>query len=87
MHTGKLNKGYLSTRVCLSENLRPKMLMSPPPDLDSLAEELKRVHLQCYVWLNALKTPFRPLNVVFYGWKVRRDYNVAPKWFSGNQLS
>ena len=38
------------------------------PDPDSLTEELKHVHLQCYVWLNTLKTTLPSLNTEFYGW-------------------
>ena len=26
------------------------------------------------------------LNIEFYGWKMRGDYNGPPMWFSGNQL-
>ena len=37
--------------------------MPIPPDPDSL-DELKRVHLHCYVWLNALKTTLPPLNIM-----------------------
>ena len=50
----EFNEDHLSTRVRLNENLKPEssMLLSSHPDL---LAELKRVHLQCYVWLNALK--------------------------------
>ena len=57
------------------------------PDQDSPAEELKRAHLQCYPWLNALKTTLHSFNAAFYEWKVRGDYNVVPKRFSENQVS
>ena len=50
----KLKKNYLSTRVSLYKNLKPKSSMLFSPDPDSLAEELKWVHLRCYVWINAL---------------------------------
>ena len=60
--------------------------MSLPPDPDSLVEELKRVHLQCSFWLNPLKASFPSLNIDFYVWKVRGDYNVVTKWLSGNRL-
>ena len=37
----------------LNENLKPESSTLLPPNPDLLAE-LKHVHLQCYVWLNAL---------------------------------
>ena len=46
IYNEKLNENYLLARVSLYENFKP-MLFSPDPD--SLAEELKRVHLQFYV--------------------------------------
>ena len=49
MCNGKLNKNYLSARMCLYENLKPKSSMPLPPDPDSLTEDLKYVHLECYV--------------------------------------
>ena len=33
-----------------------------------------------------LKARLLLLNIEFYGWKLRRDYNVVPKWFSRYQL-
>lgn len=38
-----------------------------------------------YVWINSLKVALTSLNIEFYRWKVRKDYNLVPKWFSGNQ--
>ena len=60
--------------------------MSLPQDPDSLVEKLKHVHLQCYFWLNALKSILPSLNIEYYGWKLRGNYNGVPMWFSGNQL-
>ena len=42
----------------LYETFKPKSSMLLLPDPDSLFEKLKRVYLQCYVWLNALKAGF-----------------------------
>ena len=36
--------------------------------------------------MNSLMALLLPLNVEFYGWKVRRDYNVVPKRVRDNQL-
>ena len=38
-----------------------------------------------YVWINSLKVALTSLNIEFYRWKVRKDYNLVPKWFSGIQ--
>ena len=43
------------------------------------------VYLQYYAWLNTLKATLSSLNISFYIWKVREDYNVVAKWLSGNQ--
>ena len=52
MYNGKSNRNYLSTRAHFYENLKPKLSMPLPPNLDELVEELKRVHLQCtFGWM------------------------------------
>ena len=61
MYNRKLNENYLSTIIRLYENLKPKT--SELPDPDSLAEEIKRVHLQCYILLNAPKASLLALNI------------------------
>ena len=40
--------------------------MSLPPEPYTLIKELNRFHLQCYVWLNALKTTSPSLKIEFY---------------------
>ena len=60
--------------------------MSFLPEADSPVEELKRVRLQCLVCLNALKATLPSLKIVFHRQKVKGKYDVAPKWFTGNQL-
>ena len=57
-----------------------------PTDPDLLVKELKRVHLQCYVWLNALKATLFSLIIDFYRWKVRENYNGVLMWFNRHQL-
>ena len=68
MYNVTLKKKYLLARVCLCENLKSSMPL--PPNPDSLVEVLKCVHLQSYVWLNAIKATLPSLNIAFYGWKV-----------------
>ena len=85
MYNRKLNESYLSTRVHLIKNLKSKSSMPLLPDPDSLVE-LKHVHWQCYVRLNAPKTTQPSWNIEFYGYKARENYNEAPMWFSGIQL-
>ena len=75
MCNGKINKNYLLAKVYLYENLQPKSSVSLPPDPDSVVKELKHVHLQCYVCLDALKANFFVLDIVWYGWKVRGNYD------------
>ena len=58
-----------------------------PPDSYSLAEELKRINLQCYILLNPLKATLPSMNIECNGSKVREDYNGVPICFSGNELS
>ena len=51
----------------LRKNLKLKSRMPLPQDPDSFVEELKRVQLQCYVWLNAFETALSSLNTECYG--------------------
>ena len=74
IYNGKLNKTYLSTRVCVYKNLKTKLSILLSPDPDSLVEELKSIHLQSNVLLNALKAILPSLNIDFYRWKVNGDY-------------
>ena len=67
MYNGKLNKSYLSTKVRLYKNRKPKSSVSLLPDPNSIIKELKHVHLRCCVCLNALEAALYVLNVVFYG--------------------
>ena len=65
-------------RLC--KNLKPKSSMSLLPDPNL------RLHLQCYVCLNAAKTTLPSLNIEFYGQIVRGNYNTVPMQFSGIQV-
>ena len=86
MYNGKLSNNYVSTREGLYENLKTKLSMSFPWEPDPHVKEIKRHHLQCYVWVNDVKAVLPSLNIPIYGWKVRGNDNIVPKWFSGNQL-
>ena len=79
LYNGKLNENYLLTRVRLYENLKPKSSIPLSPDLHFLAEKLKRVHLRCYVWLNAIKATLPLLNIdINRMWKgIATEYHVA----------
>ena len=63
-----------------------KLSMLLPPDPDLLNEEMKRVHLQCYVWLNALKATLFLLIINFYRRTARGNYSGLLMWFSRYQL-
>ena len=71
----KVKRNHLSARLCLYEDLEPKSLMPLSPNPDPLVEELKRIQLQCYVWLI--------LKQIYLYWC---NYNKTPMLFSGNQL-
>lgn len=60
------------------KNRKQKSSMLLPPNPNSLANKLKRVHSRCYFWVNALKSTLPSLNIEFYGSKVRDDYNGVP---------
>ena len=51
----------------LRKNLKPKSRMPLPQDPDLFVEELKRIQLQCYVWLNAFEAALPSLNTECYG--------------------
>lgn len=55
MYTKKLKEKKVSIWVNLYENLQMMSWMPLPPDTDFLVEEINCTHLQCSVWLNALK--------------------------------
>ena len=72
--------------VLLYKNLETRLPMPLPADPDLIVEELKPVHLYCYVWMNIFEVILTSFNIEFYRLKVRGDYNIIPKWFSRNQL-
>ena len=77
---------YQQESTCI-KILRQRILRMPlPPDSDLLVDELKRIQLQCSAWLNNLKATLPSFNVEFYGWKVKGDYDLVPKWVRGKQL-
>ena len=53
-----------------------KSSMVLPLDPDPLLEKLKRVHLQGYIWLDALKANLLSFSAECYGWKARVNHNV-----------
>jgi len=55
------------------------------PDPDSVIQEIKRVHLQCHIWINCLNSMIPELDIEQFDWKID-DNNVRPVWFVGNQL-
>ena len=58
MHGDKIRESYVSTRVRLYKNLKTKSSVSLPADPDSICEEIKRVHLQSFIWCNCLKNHY-----------------------------
>ena len=63
----KTNGSYVDTRIRLYQNLKTKSSASLPADPDSICQEIKRVHLQSFIWINCLQTILPALNVELYG--------------------
>lgn len=69
----KAKRNFFINKSALCENWKPKSSMPLPPCPDSFVEDVKSVHLQCCIWLNALKVTLSSLKVEFNEWKVRGD--------------
>ena len=88
MYNKKLNKNYAS-KECAYMKIFKQSLMNLTSIRSRFAfwRTIKCTHLQYSVWLNVPKVTLLSWNINSYEWKVTRDCNIAPKWFSGNQLS
>ena len=82
----RYTKVIVSTRVRLYKNLKTKSSVSLPADPDSICEEIKRVHLQSFIWCNCLKTIIPSIDPDSYGWRFKGCDEISPTWFTGNQL-
>ena len=84
LYCGKDDEDYVDTRVRMYTNMKVKSSAPLMPDPDSLLQEIKRIHLQCFYWLNCLEYFVKRLDVEEYGWKIEDEY-VKPVWFTGKQ--
>lgn len=75
-HTNLILKSFTFSKTFLRIPPISKSSMLLPLDPVPLVEKLKRVHLQGYVWLNALKANLLLFSTECYGWKARANHNV-----------
>jgi hypothetical protein len=85
VYAGKSNESYVGTRIRLYKNLKTKSSASLPADPDSIRQEIKRVHIQSYIWLHCLDVIIMPLDTSLYEWQVDGN-KMAAVWFTGSQL-
>ena len=73
MHNGQLNENHISTRVRPYKNLKP---------MSSCYFHLIQIHFlknyDVFIYTTFDWMLLSSLNIEFYGWKVRWDYNVVP---------
>ena len=86
LYGGNKNESYVETRVRLFRNLKTKSSIDLPADPDSMTEEIKRCHLQSYVWRRCFDGIIDMLDRDDFGWRVVCDDTIVPVWFTGYQL-
>ena len=86
LYSGTSNETYVDTRVRLYKKLKNKSSLSLPADPDSMSQEIKRCHLQSYIWLNCLQGVISELDPENYGWYVGNDDEMHPTWFTESQF-
>ena len=86
IYNGSLNESFVESRVRLYKNLKKKTSAAIPVDPDSTLQEIKRVHLQSFIWLRCLDPIIPILDVRQFGWTVSNENRVKPIWFVGHQL-
>ena len=88
LYSGTSNESYVDTRVRLYKILKTKSSVTILADPDSMCQEIRRCHLQSFVWLNCIHGVIAELDPENYGWCVRGgDEQLQPVWFTGYQLS
>ena len=61
--------------------------MMIPPDPDSLAQSIKRVHFQVYTWIRSHETHIDSLRYQEFGWEWSEERKLVwPVWFVGLQI-
>ena len=76
------SENYLDTRVRIYKNLKRKISMNIPTDLDSEELAIKRAHLQIFTWLSCCKQDIQNLDLEELGWKSTDDELIKPLWFN-----
>ena len=86
LYGGNRKETYVETRVRLYKGLKNKSSLNLPADPDSMTQEIKRCHLQAYVWLRCLQGIIPKLDPDNYGWRIIADDEMEPIWFTGHQF-
>ena len=87
MYSGKPSESYVETRINMYKKIKIKSSASLPADPSSIVQEIKRVFLQCYTWVNCLNPHVRRLEPQEHGWQFdEKSSRLMPKWFTGSQL-
>ena len=68
IYNGSLNESFVESRVRFYKNLKKKTSAAIPADPDSTLQEIKRVHLQSFIWLRCLDPIIPILDVRQFGW-------------------
>ena len=86
MYGGKQTETYIETRKRLYERSKSKSSSKIPPDPKSLLQDIKRVHLQSYVFLHATERVCNRLDPEYFGWtKDQENGTLIPHWYDGKQ--
>ena len=67
IYNGSLNGSFVESRVCLYKNLKKKTSAAIPADPDSTLQEIKRIHLQSFIWLMCLDPIIPILDIRQFG--------------------
>ena len=83
LYRGKLTENYVETRIRLYNRMKTKASCPLPPDHSSCINEIKRIHMQCLIWLNCTERVLDVLNPEEYGWVFdTKIQQFKPLWYN-----
>jgi hypothetical protein len=68
-YPGTKNENYVQTKVLLYKTRKIKSFCSLPPDLDSVAQAIRTVHYQVYIWIRSGEINIEHIDFRENGWK------------------
>ena len=86
IYSGKGNVSYVDTRVRLYKQQNKKSSLNIPPDPNSCAQAIKRVHHQAFRWCRCTNKIIAHIDFKKNGWKLGPNGNVIPIWYTCTQL-